>query len=651
MKHCVFLFLIILILDFPALQALDRNIEMSTAMKINIMKSSHKTSYWVKTETTDSYTFLKSQALQNPKFYFVEYPTGKLTKTKYRYNNIPVTPSQGGWFFNNINDILQSDTKIHWVTISQCSKVGDRVEIFYKNTYEDIKEFPFIPIRHDMNNKKISLVINYPENLDIKLQFITNHDKFKPIINEYIDQITVEIDSLEIPEDKPYLNDKNICGYIVMEVLQKGVSFNSPQINPYIKYYMEKLPETKLEFKYFIESCRLAVDSLKYNKDFPNSFSKLEPEKKNYLENLVKTMSKSTLNKIEDLFKQLDTETSDYEKVSLLYKFTQANLRYIAKEDSIHNIIPHHPAQILNWMYGDCKDLSFLMSNIAALYDIQINLALTNLNHESRPEFVSISMFNHMFAIWNYHNTNYYLDATDDYTNLADIPGGLANRPYLLLTQETKTYDTVRAFSLKPLLSTKITAKMDSLAGAMAEITLRGLSRSMLLQVNNTRNTVDRDNICSNFLSAHYSGISFKDFQYSEITDSTLIIQAMADLSKFVIISKSSTYFKKTPFLLNNDVIERKKDDYSIYLEDVEFGELSILFPEILLEVPEDILSFSAGDSRFTASIGRDQESAMLLNYRIMLRSGNYADKRKQELIQFLENYKTHKSDMFIYRR
>ncbi len=115
--------------------------------------------------------------------------------------------------------------------------------------------------------------------------------------------------------------------------------------------------------------------------------------------------------------------TTETEKIRRLFTFVQT-LRYVAVAIGEGGFEPSRPQQVLERMYGDCKDKSVLLLSLLASAGVEAKpaLLLTSGVGKIDPGFPSWN-FNHMIVrACTKDGIAYWLDPTADHCSLGEIP-------------------------------------------------------------------------------------------------------------------------------------------------------------------------------------------------------------------------------------
>ncbi len=105
---------------------------------------------------------------------------------------------------------------------------------------------------------------------------------------------------------------------------------------------------------------------------------------------------------------------SDREKVDIIYRWMQDNVKYVAFEEGLGGFVPRPPSKVMNRKYGDCKDMSCLMVHM--LREVDIPAYYTWIGTRKIPytyhEVPSSLSDNHMIATVKLDDELIFLDAT-----------------------------------------------------------------------------------------------------------------------------------------------------------------------------------------------------------------------------------------------
>ncbi|OFX19444.1 MAG: hypothetical protein A2033_11240 [Bacteroidetes bacterium GWA2_31_9] len=116
--------------------------------------------------------------------------------------------------------------------------------------------------------------------------------------------------------------------------------------------------------------------------------------------------------------------TSETEKIKLIYKWVQSNIKYIAFEDGLGGFIPRAAGDVFAKKYGDCKDMANLLKTMLNLADIPAFFTWigTIAIPYSYYEVPSINSDNHMICAIKDNNNFIFLDATNPFIEYGTYP-------------------------------------------------------------------------------------------------------------------------------------------------------------------------------------------------------------------------------------
>lgn len=182
-----------------------------------------------------------------------------------------------------------------------------------------------------------------------------------------------------------------------------------------------------------------------------------EGKKVNVLENLdalhdwyTELLLLSDVEESEELKKLVDTLTAssstELQKVEKIYDWVQKRVKYIAYEDGLGGFVPRPPQLVFDRMYGDCKDMAFLMVKMMEYAGIEgyVSWVGTRSKPYTYDELPSPGCDNHMIA--TYKSTDgkwYFLDATGTYTPFG-YPSQFIQGKEVLVHMDKGKYELVK---------------------------------------------------------------------------------------------------------------------------------------------------------------------------------------------------------------
>lgn len=113
----------------------------------------------------------------------------------------------------------------------------------------------------------------------------------------------------------------------------------------------------------------------------------------------------------------IDPKSSDAEFIDQVVRFVQDEIRYLGFENGLNSHKPTNPLEVLAHRYGDCKDKSFLLSEILRTRGIEAYPMLVNSsNGKNIPSLApSPNVFDHCVVQMLYEGNHTYIDPTYNY--------------------------------------------------------------------------------------------------------------------------------------------------------------------------------------------------------------------------------------------
>jgi transglutaminase-like putative cysteine protease/Flp pilus assembly protein TadD len=121
------------------------------------------------------------------------------------------------------------------------------------------------------------------------------------------------------------------------------------------------------------------------------------------------------------------------EKAAAILAYLDREVRYTGVEFGESALVPHLPSETLARKYGDCKDKSSLLVAMLRVANIPAYVALLNTGsrEDVAPDLPGVGMFDHAI-VYVPGNPDLWIDATDEYARLGEIPNGDQERLALI---------------------------------------------------------------------------------------------------------------------------------------------------------------------------------------------------------------------------
>lgn len=129
----------------------------------------------------------------------------------------------------------------------------------------------------------------------------------------------------------------------------------------------------------------------------------------------------------------------DKAKASAIYKWVQKNIRYVAFENGLEGFRPRQAAEVCSKRYGDCKDMSSILTQMLRMAGIQANY--TWIGTRDIPyQYSNVPLpivDNHMIASAFINNQWMFLDGTSPNSILSLPPSAIQGKQALMGISDT----------------------------------------------------------------------------------------------------------------------------------------------------------------------------------------------------------------------
>lgn len=266
--------------------------------------------------------------------------------------------------------------------------------------------------------------------------------------------------------------------------------------------------------------------------------------------NLIKDKSSVTPDIQAHVDQLVKGTASNKEKIRKIFADVTDNIRYVGYNFGYTVYEPADAAFVFKNKYGDCKDQTILLLAMLKAAGIKAHtaLALSGLGLRTQKETPTVGEFNHVIAVAQDENAEYFLDPTLKKYPFGVLPPWLENR-YLMHVKEG-----VASFELLPLTqsqvnttTTDINFEFDkdlNIIGNM-KIEWRGQSNGNMRQyLYNLESEKQRDQFVDNALKGIYSYASRDSYQFNtdDSVDVPIVLQIKFHMDHWLLDAGGGNY-------------------------------------------------------------------------------------------------------------
>lgn len=544
----------------------------------------------------------KKDEIKIPESYFA--PISDISAT---INEEPISDYFISYEYIQSEDSFIGNTKYNTIRFPNDLDKGDILTYSFKNQYASLVFLPihYIPNLDYVNSYKI--VLNHPKDLyiDFNIEFTKNN------INYTIDRGKKRRTIIKFGRIPQYRKLEgfpfnNFHASVLIKILNGKNNLNGITPSDFTKWYNKKL-------------------------------------------SAIQALDHSLIGKLNNEIKK---QLTDYNKLKLIYDYVRTNIRYIAEHKKYHSIIPHAPSQVLKKKYGDCKDRAFLVKAIANMHGIPVDLALIStepkiyhygLNH--------VSLYNHMICYYKHKGKTILFDPTDKYGSFNTLRESCIESKILVLNKTKPRLIRIKNSKVSDFISINITADLDKPDMAKAIITLKSDYYKLVCMAKDNLTGVDLENFLTLLINSIFYKISFDYFKFKSLSDDEIQFTAEADISKFIISSKSKKYIPITPFrTIHNNILDRKNDNLPIYFDTRANYSLTINLNSNKYKSPNKRYRLGSDKIISMYSSIKNMNSGFCFKYNFK-RVKKIINKQRELFLEFSEDYIKGKTKMFILKR
>lgn len=323
----------------------------------------------------------------------------------------------------------------------------------------------------------------------------------------------------------------------------------------------------------------------------------------------------------DSLTKGLNT---DREKVEVIYRWVQENIKYVAFEDGMSGFIPREAAKVCTKRYGDCKDMASITTEL--LKSIDIPAHLTWIGSRDIPytysQLPTPAVDNHMIAAVELDGEIFFLDATDPYIPLG-MPSSFIQGKEALIGLDDSEYrlhhvPVMAKEKNRTLDSTHVAVQGDQLTGT-GKLSLNGYSKVAFLRRYQSRNAREQQTYLERRLELGHNKFRLKEHEISNtetaVPDLTIdyafeipaYAKSVAN-SIYVNLNLDKTYASSEIEVENREKLSREQD-YKSFNESITVLEIPEGYQVNYL--PESI-DYQTQQFGFTLTYSQEQNRVVL---------------------------------------
>ena len=192
------------------------------------------------------------------------------------------------------------------------------------------------------------------------------------------------------------------------------------------------------DFRYFVPHIIVYITSFESDKgtqNFLNSLDDLYKWNAGFTKELNTSQDEGLKKIVDSLTAGLHTETETAKQV---YRWVQQHIKYVAFEDGLEGFRPRQAAAVCNKRYGDCKDMSSIITQMLRIAGIKAYytwIGTRNLPYDYSEIPLPI-VDNHMISVANINNEWIFLDGTDPHARYGLPPASIQNKEALVAINE-----------------------------------------------------------------------------------------------------------------------------------------------------------------------------------------------------------------------
>lgn len=334
----------------------------------------------------------------------------------------------------------------------------------------------------------------------------------------------------------------------------------------------------------------------------------------------------------------------DQEKIAILYKYLQENMRYVSVQLGIGGWQPFDASYVSEKKYGDCKALSNFMKAMLKAVDIEsypVLISTGELNYEITEDFTTPS-FNHM--VLHVPGQDYWLECTSPNYPPNYLGNGNSNRNVMLVTPEGgKVVKTpkLRAEDNQNNHKAVILLKPDGSAEVAVDIYASGASHEIYRGVESVLSNEEQEKWLTKISD-------LPSFTIQELSIEPSKLKPEAKVHYNLAVSRYAAKAGKRLFVPLNAINNweyipptAKNRQHSVFRDDTFWNR-----DEIIMDIPEgyQLESVPVEEKRLECSMGYfdvkvfQRGKQLIMNRELKLESGEFPASAYEEMRQFMKD-------------
>lgn len=599
--------LLLALLLFPLATLLHAEADFEISEEVDFEVDEDGDGWELKSEHKEYYRFLTERSTRSTHFPVYEPFYAEVDDFYGRYEGGRLDDDWVSYELAESADIFIQDAKIWWIEFPT-PKVGDEVMYGYDVEYDRAEWFPVQYISNMGNLRKYRLRIEHPDDVEVSFDFFFPRDEIPYRVERPKESVTMLIiENIEEAETLPFFPFNGLNAVVQVRLEKNGVAIT---------------PTKPEEFTRFYQSL----------------FDQAPPIDRKHVDAVGEAIA--------------DVATQR-EKVAAIHDYVRANIRYIAEEDDYGAIIPRAPNLVMSRGYGDCKDRAYLVSTLARQHGIDVHMTLVSTS--PTPTFANgtfVNQFNHAICSWNDGEQTWFFDPTSMHTEFGNLPDGDIEGVALVLDPDNPQMVRIPAPDRAPGIEMDVRADITEPKRGEVTITLRNDYASAARFAIKELRGVDRENFLSNMITSHFYKMSIDYFEEDTVGYDFVRFRAVADLSTFLIASRTKQYVPAVPFsLYDAGVLKRESDPWPVIagIQDPILVRLHLETGEYRPEARELSIG-QAQTAAITSSIAASDDGTAVVSYLLDQKRSEYAGEEKKSFLEFCRDFLKGRKEMFVLR-
>lgn len=282
------------------------------------------------------------------------------------------------------------------------------------------------------------------------------------------------------------------------------------------------------------------------------------------------------------------------------FDFIRNNIRYVSDVRGIGAYVPRRPSQVMDQLYGDCKDRAHLLSSMYRTLGVPSGIALvSDQRAEVVPGYSNLRLFYHAVTWYVMNGDTLLIDPTSRFSTFDHLTSDMRDRPVLLVDGSRSRW--TRSATMDSAFHFRITSSFsDDHLTSVPSTVLLGTDAISHVRYQRTFNPASKhEEVVQRQMESLLHGLKIESLHLTDTTSDVWTAQCVLDYSNLVTVRNGKIFVPmKIGGVISSTVLQRLQDKLPIELEPIADIDIILQFANkrstqgdttVMVEGPRDV--------------------------------------------------------------